>query len=301
LIARESEQAQKISAVANWPEPRTVKQIRQFLGMTSWYRRFIPNFSTVVAPLTSLTKKNARWKWDNEQADAFRDLKNRLISAPVLACPDFLRHFFLQTDASATGLGAVLTQTFEDGERVIAYASRTLNTAERNYSATELECLAIVWGIRRMRSYLEGYTFTVVTDHQALKWLGKLESPTGRLGRWVLELQQYEFDIKYRRGTLNRVVDALSRLPKTSSARRPGKCRWYQRLYTEIERDPDSRPEYRIQTGRLYRHLLHSLHLKETVAEDQWKLCVPTEERIEILRRTDRRPPRHSQNDSQDR
>jgi len=187
----------------------------------------------------------------------------------VLVCPDFSRRFILQTDASTTGLGAVLTQTYDDSERVIAYASRTLNAAERNYSATELKCLAVVWGIRRMRSYLEGYAFTVVTDHQALKWLQKLESPSRRLGCWMFELQQYEFDVKYRRGTLNRVADALSRCPKTSSTHKQKKCRWYYRLYEETENDPKSRPEYKIEGGRLYRHLLHSLHFKDTPASDQ--------------------------------
>lgn len=104
----------------------------------------------------------------------------------------------------------MLTQYFDEGERVIAYESRTLNGAERNYSATELECLAVIWGIQRMKNYVEGYNFTVITDHQALKWLQRLESPSGRLARWLFELQQYDFDVKYRRGTLNRVADALS-------------------------------------------------------------------------------------------
>ncbi|KAL6417073.1 hypothetical protein ACFW04_013013 [Cataglyphis niger] len=206
---------EKVSTVENWPEPRTVKQIRQFLGMASWYRRFIANFSTIAAPLTSLTRKNAKWKWGAEETTAFRELKKTLVSAPVLACPDFARRFVLQTDASASGLGAVLTQNFEEGERVIAYASRTLNSAEKNYSATELECLAVVWGIRRMKGYLEGYSFTVITDHQALKWLQRIEAPTGRLARWLFELQQYDLEVKYRKGTLNRVADALSRSATT--------------------------------------------------------------------------------------
>jgi len=150
---------EKISAVANWPDPRTVKQIRQFIGMASWYRRFIANFSTITAPLTNLTKKNARWVWGPDQNEAFLTIKEKLTSAPVLACPDFARRFYLQTDASTSGLGTVLTQQYDDGERVVAYASRTLNSAEKNYSATELECLAVVWGIRRMKNYLEGYAF----------------------------------------------------------------------------------------------------------------------------------------------
>ncbi|KAL6417016.1 hypothetical protein ACFW04_014726 [Cataglyphis niger] len=271
-----------ISAVENWPEPRTVKQVRQFLGMASWYRRFIANFWTIAAPLTNLTRKNAKWKWGIEETTAFRELKKTLVSAPVLACPDFARRFILQTDASTSGLGAVLTQNFEEGERVIAYASRTLNSAEKNYSATELECLAVVWGIRRMKGYLEGYPFTVITDHQALKWLQRLEAPTGRLARWLFELQQYDLEVKYRKGTLNRVADALSRQPEVCVAK-PRRSGWYQRVLEETERDPPNRPDFRIQNGKLYKHILHSLNFKETSAEEQWKECVPKKQRTKIL------------------
>ncbi|KMQ92329.1 gag-pol fusion protein [Lasius niger] len=159
------------------------------------YRRFIANFSAIAAPLTRLAKKGIRWTWTDSEEQAFQQLKQALTTTPVLACPDFARPFTLQTDASTHGLGAVLTQQLDEGERVIAYASRTLNAAERNYSATELECFAVVWGIRRMRDYVKGYRFTVLTDHQALRWLQRLEAPTKRLARWVFELQQYDFDI----------------------------------------------------------------------------------------------------------
>ncbi|KAL6433556.1 hypothetical protein ACFW04_006562 [Cataglyphis niger] len=235
---------EKVSAVASWAEPRTVRQIRQFLGMASWYRRFIENFSTIAAPLTRLTKKNACWTWEEDESAAFQQLKDALTTTPVLACPDFNRRFFLQTDASTSGLGAVLTQYHEDGERVIAYASRTLSGAEKNYSATELECLAVIWGIRRMRNYLEGYAFTVITDHQSLRWLQELEAPTGRLARWLFEFQQYDYDIKYRRGALNRVADALSRQPAVSAIQ-PIRCRWYTRKLEETRRDPAAHPDYR--------------------------------------------------------
>ncbi|KMQ87325.1 enzymatic polyprotein endonuclease reverse [Lasius niger] len=143
----------KMSAITNWPTPTSLKQVRQFLDVASWYRRFIADFSTIAAPLTRLTCKNARWVWTEAADTAFCRLKKALTSAPVLACPDFNRPFILQTDASAHGLGAVLTQQLDEGKRVIAYASRILNPAERNYSATELECLAVVWGICRMRDY----------------------------------------------------------------------------------------------------------------------------------------------------
>lgn len=119
----------------------------------------------------------------------------------------------LQTDASDIGLGAVLTQGIDGDEQVVAYASRSLQNAERNYSATEKECLAVVWGIQKMRPYLEGYHFKVITDHFSLKWLRTLDNPSGRLARWSVALQQFDFEVEYRKGALNHVPDALSRQP----------------------------------------------------------------------------------------
>ena len=128
------------------------------------------------------------WYWGEAQQQAFDELKKKLTLAPVLACPDFTKPFVLQTNASDDGLGAMLTQTVNDKERVIAYASRSLSASERNYSATEKECLAVKWGIWKMREYLEGYHFTVLTDHQSLKWLQKIDNPSERLVRWAIEL-----------------------------------------------------------------------------------------------------------------
>ncbi|XP_039306054.1 uncharacterized protein K02A2.6-like [Solenopsis invicta] len=275
---------EKTEAIANWPEPQSVRQIRQFLGLASWYRRFIRDFATVAAPLTALTRKNARWSWGNHEQAAFEALKTTLTSAPVLACPDFERQFVLQTDASTTGLGAVLTQYFPEGERVIAYASRTLNNAERNYSATELECLAVLWGIRRMRDYLEGYRFKVVTDHQSLRWLQKLDSPTGRLGRWAFELRQFDFEVQYRKGSLNKVADALSRRTAVNAAANTA-CAWYRKWWDITSTTPDAAPDFRIADGRLYRHVLHTLDFADAPNDAQWKECVPRENRAELLQR----------------
>jgi hypothetical protein len=275
----------KVSAIAGWPTPTTVRRVRQFLGVASWYRRFIANFSTLAAPLTALTRKTARWEWGPSEQRAFQRLKTALTTAPVLACPNFQEPFTLQTDASSHGLGAVLTQHQEGGEKVIAYASRTLNPAERNYSATELECLAVVWGIRRMRDYLEGYHFTVLTDHQSLRWLQRIEAPTGRLGRWLFELQQFDFDIQYRRGAQNTVADALSREPHVGAVHRGRKCRWYHSLLTRVRERPTDFPDYRIQEGRLYRHILHDLNFREVPAAEQWKQCVPQDQRGQVLQR----------------
>ncbi|XP_025163159.1 uncharacterized protein LOC105186048 [Harpegnathos saltator] len=197
-----------------------------------------------------------------------------------------------ETDANQHGLGAVLTQNLEKGERVIAYASRTLNQAEKNYSATELECLAIVWGIRRLREYLEGYTFTVVTDHQSLKWLQKLETAvvqtstaTGRLGRWKFELQQYTFNVAYRKGSQNRVADPLSRDTAVCEIREATGCSWYELLKKQVAVRPHDFPDYTIRDGVLHRHFLHTLDFREVPAENQWKKCVPTNDRREVLKR----------------
>ncbi|EDW27423.1 GL14157 [Drosophila persimilis] len=163
--------------------PTNIKELRQYLGVASWYRRFVPDFATLVQPLTGLLKKKTEWVWTQERQEAFEEVKRRLVAKLVLACPDFSKKFILQTDASDYGLDAMLTQETERGERVISYASRTLNGPERNYSATEKEYLAIVWAIRRLRPYLEGYRFKVVTDHKALKWLNSIETPSGRVAR----------------------------------------------------------------------------------------------------------------------
>ena len=173
----------KVSAILNLAPPKNLKEARRFLGLISWYRRFIKDAARISAPLHRLLKKKAKWEWTPEHQKSFDELKQKLTTAPVLACPDWSKPLVLQTDASTEGLGAILSQPDGEGEHIIAYASRSVSKAERNYSATELECLAVKWGIWRMREYFEGYHFTVMTDHLALKWLEKMDNPSGRLAR----------------------------------------------------------------------------------------------------------------------
>jgi len=137
-------------------------------------------------------------------------MKQRLMTAPILMCPDFSKKFYLQCDASQVGLGVILSQAL-DGSEVIAYASRRLSKAEQLYTTTELECLCVIWGAERHRAYLEGERFTVVTDHASLLWLDRLKDPIGRLGRWVVRLRQFNFEIIHRKGKDNEGPDALSR------------------------------------------------------------------------------------------
>ena len=134
----------KVQGIKEYPAPRTIKQLRRYLGTVSWYRRFISDCASRTEPLTRLLRTNRRWEWGKEQEKAFQDLKNAFMAAPTLTCPDFRIPFCFQTNASATGLGAVLTQTIDDKEYVIAYGSRVLISDERNYSGTERECLAVV-------------------------------------------------------------------------------------------------------------------------------------------------------------
>ena len=278
----------KVAAIQSLPAPTNVKGIRQFLGVASWYRRFVPDFATLSQPLTSLLKKGRHFKWGEREQTAFSALKEKLTEAPVLACPDFAKRFTLQTDASRHGLGAVLTQEWDGQERVIAYASRHLNSAEQNYSPTEQECLAIVWGIRKMRPYLEGYEFTVITDHLALKWLNSIESPAGRIARWTLELQQYRFEVQYRRGKLNVVADALSREPQLAvcTVQIP-KRSWLQRRRQEVLERPDEFPDYHLENGQLYRNFPTMAHETEAAA---WNLCVDGPTRLQVLQENHDQP-----------
>ena len=187
----------KVAAVRDFPAPEDLKALRSFVGLASYYRRFIPSFSKVAAPLFELTKKDMPFEWSAACQSAFVSLKEALMNASVLAFPQFGDSFLLETDASGVGLGAVLAQRREDGTtRPIAYASRTLQSHERNYGVTELEALGVVWAVRHFRHYLYGSRCDVFTDHEALKALLNTPHPSGKLARWGLSLQELDLHIQ---------------------------------------------------------------------------------------------------------
>ena len=157
-------------------------------------------------------RKDIPYEWKEEQQKVFEYLKQRLIEAPILIHPDFNKPFIIFTDASAIGLGAILSQKDDEGrERVIRYASRRTNDAERNYSATNLECLAVVWAVQYFRKYVAGTQFQLVTDHSAITSLRKTQNPRGQTARWIMTLQEYDFEVIYRPGRIHSNVDTLSR------------------------------------------------------------------------------------------
>jgi hypothetical protein len=215
VIGREGIQTdpEKVAAIKGFPIPKDLTQLRGFIALASYYRKFIKGFSTIVEPLNRLLKKNVSYRWTTDQQKAFENLKDCLTSPPILAYPDLDKPYILYTDASTYALGAILSQKGDDKkERVIAYASRTLNKHEQNYSITELECLAVIWSIKYFHHYLHGRKFVVVTDHATLVYLKNMKNPVGKLGRWLMTLNGYNMEILNRPGKSHTNVDTLSRI-----------------------------------------------------------------------------------------
>ncbi|CAM5178835.1 unnamed protein product [Eretmochelys imbricata] len=211
----------KVEVIRDWPAPHTKKQVQAFIGVAGYYRRFVPHFSAIVTPITELCKKGKPDKvvWTEQCQEAFRALKEALVSGPVLANPDFDKPFVVFTDTSDTGLGAVLMQEDEKGERhPITYLSEKLLPREQHYTAIERECLAMVWALKKLEPYLFGQHFTVYTNHPPLTWLHQMKGANAKLLRWSLLLQDYDMDVVHVKGSANLIADALSRRggPRTS-------------------------------------------------------------------------------------
>ena len=194
---------------------RTLKELRQFLGLTLHYRRFVEGFSSLAQPLYALTRKDAPYRWTAECESAFNHLKSCLITAPIFVYPDFNKDFVLETDASNAGLGAILSQVQNDGKlHPLVYASCALSKSEKNYPVTELETLAVVWGVTHFRYYLYGHQVTVYTDHAAVKAVLGTPNLTGKHARWWSRVHGSgigKLEIVHRAGKENRHADALSR------------------------------------------------------------------------------------------
>lgn len=202
----------KISAIQNYPLPKTATEIKRFLGLLGYYRKFIPDFARITKPMTQCLKKGSKITMDQSYVECFEKCKTLLVNDPILQYPDFTKDFILTTDASNLAIGAVLSQGTVGADKPIAYASRTLNTSEINYSTIEKELLAIVWATKYFRPYLFGRKFKIITDHRPLQWVMSLKDPNSRLTRWRLKLSEYDFTVVYKQGKYNTNADALSRI-----------------------------------------------------------------------------------------
>ena len=215
----------KTECIRNWPIPSTVKEVRSFLGFCSYYRRFIFRFAEIAKPLHKLTEKSERFKWTEECLEAFRNLKSKLINAPILAHPDFSRSFILDVDACDQSIGGVISQVINGEERPVALASRTLTKTERSYCVTRKEMLALVNFVKHFKHYLYGRKFLVRTDHSSLKWLMNFKNPEGQIARWIEVLASYDMKVQHRPGRQHGNADGVSRIPCTQCGRRDGKER----------------------------------------------------------------------------
>ena len=201
----------KIESMEGWSTPANVTEVRSFLGPAAYYRRFIKDFSRIASSLHRLTEKGRMFSWDETCQTAFEELKVHLTSAPVLAYPKLETKFILDTDASDVAIGAVLSQKFDEREHVIAYGSRCLSKAERQYCVTRKEFLAIVYFVKYFRHYLYGRQFLLRTDHGSLRWLFNFKEPEGQVARWIEALST--FDIQHRPGRQHGNANGLSRIP----------------------------------------------------------------------------------------
>ncbi len=209
----------KTDALSAMAVPSSVSQVRSFLGLASYFRRFVPNFSVIVEPLQSLTRLHVPFRWSSECRQAFDLLKSILTSSPALRHPHFLPTFYLSTDASAFAIGGVLEQPAADSSlHPIAYVPRRLTTPECNYAVYEREALAVVPFIKYFRCYLLGSYFVVYTDNSALTSLFRIREPTGRLARWICLLSEFDFEVRHWSGKTNVVADALCRGFQLSSS-----------------------------------------------------------------------------------
>ncbi|GFX33571.1 retrovirus-related Pol polyprotein from transposon 412 [Trichonephila clavipes] len=220
---------EKVSAVKNWKRPENLRELRSFLGLCTYYRKFVKGFSNIARPLHRLTESKQKFQWTKECEDSFLQLKEALTSSPILIYPQPDKPFILDTDASNESVGAVLSQEIDGQERVVAYWSKCLSKPERNYCVTRKELLAIVKAIEHFHHYLYGQKFLLRTDHASLTWLMNFRNTEGQVARWIQRLNEYYFDIRHRKGSSHGNAYALSRRPC------PENCRHCSRVETKYD------------------------------------------------------------------
>lgn len=205
----------KIKAILEIDPPRNAKSIKSFLGLCSYFRRYVPDFSSLAAPLINLTKPSVKFQWTALENESFQKLKSLLVNPPILVHPDMNRKFIVTADASSYGVGGILSQLDDDGnERAVSYMSKKLTPAQSNYCATDLELLACITALNHFKPYLIGNKFKLITDHRPILYLLNMKNPSAKHYRYILQFQQFDFEVEHRSGILNGGADALSRNPQ---------------------------------------------------------------------------------------
>lgn len=272
---------ERIRPLLEYSQPKNVKDVRRLIGLAGWYRRFIGNFSAITAPITELTKKTTqKFEWTAAADESFKKLKVALTTAPILAMPDYSKPFIIQCDSSLYGIGCVLIQGEGKDERVIAYMSQKLTTAQQNWHTTERECYAVLAGVMKFRNYVEaGPTFTVITDHASLTWLRNLKDPTGRLARWALQLQSFDYILKHRPGRELVVADALSRAVELIDVHgfADTNDEWYAETKRIASISKEENGAFKVRDGLLYKYCSYK-------NSPGWKIVVPNECYTQVLR-----------------
>ena len=203
----------KLEAIKHWHTPTSKSEVHSVLGLIGYYRNFISDFSTRARPLTRLTRTKAKFQWTTDLNLPFQDLKDCLINSPILAFPNNTEIFVLDTDASLYSIGSVLSQMQDNDEKVIAYASRSLNPAQQQYCTTKRELLAPVTFMKHFKHYLLVRNFIIRTDHVPLIWLRNFREPEGIIARWLSVIETFDYQIQYRPGRHHQNADTLSRKP----------------------------------------------------------------------------------------
>ena len=291
----------KIDIISKFPPPTNVKTIRQFIGHASFYRRFIKDFAKIAKPLYKLLEKDAKFIWGEECQKSFEELKSHLTTAPIVRAPNWQLPFEVMCDASDLAIGAVLGQREDGKPHVVYYASKTLNEAQRNYTTTEKELLAVVYALDKFRAYLVGADIVIFTDHSVLKYLLTKQNAKARLIRWVLLLQEFNLQIKDKKGVENVVADHLSRLTLAhdthsapindefpeESLMQLEKAPWYAHIANFLTTG-EIPVEWKGQDKKYFFAKIHSYYWEEPFlfkycADQIIRKCVPEEEQQGIL------------------
>lgn len=268
----------KLEPILNYPRPKSIRDVRRLMGLMGFYQKFIPRYSHLTAPITDLLKKCKKFKWSDEAEMALEGLKSVLTSAPVLANPDYTRPFIIETDASQLAVGAALLQQFDDGKRIIGYYSKKLSSTQRKYAATEKECLAVLMAVENFRHYIEGTTFTVITDCKSITWLFSITAANAnsRLLRWALKLQSYDFVLQYRKGKDNVLADCLSRINTIRILDQN-----YTELIDKIVKAPHDYKNFKVTGKCIYKYVEEPLKFRDKRFE--WKYYPPESERLSLI------------------